>query len=460
MSSASPHRQTATESTDPEDDLAAHARQVLRQNDGGGWTKAAPFLYPHQWSWDSAFIAMGWAQFDLPRAGAELRHLFSAQWRNGMVPHIVFDPAAEPGSYFPDHTWWAADRSPDAPRSAPFTSGLCQPPVHALAVQRMWQVARRSGGPVVDQTRAYLAEMFPKLLAWHRYLAERRDPQGSGLVTIYHPWESADNSPRWDVVMDRIEVGDLPAYRRRDTAHVSDAAQRPTDAHYDCYLWLVELLKEQRYDDAAVHREHPFLIKDVFFSAVLVAANTALMEIADVVGADHATRRTIARWIDTGRRGAATAVNTATGLAYDIDLRTGLPIPTRTFAGLAPLLVGGGNAVQRVDALEAFDSADFTGHADLRWALLPSTSPHDPRFEPRNYWRGPVWPVVNWLFWRALRADGESDRAERLRQAGLTSLREVGFAEYIEPLTGEPLGSPMQSWTAAVALDWLAAEAA
>jgi hypothetical protein len=41
--------------------LAARARQVLRQNDMGDWTRAAPNLYPHQWSWDSAFIAIGLA---------------------------------------------------------------------------------------------------------------------------------------------------------------------------------------------------------------------------------------------------------------------------------------------------------------------------------------------------------------------------------------------------------------
>ena len=32
------------------------------------------------------------------------------------------------------------------------------------------------------------------------------------------------------------------------------------------------------------------------------------------------------------------------------------------------------------------------------------------------------------------------------------------FAEYFEPFTGKPLGSPQQSWTAAVALDWLASD--
>jgi hypothetical protein len=33
-----------------------------------------------------------------------------------------------------------------------------------------------------------------------------------------------------------------------------------------------------------------------------------------------------------------------------------------------------------------------------------------------------------------------------------------GFGEYFDPFTGRSLGSTDQSWTAAVALDWLASE--
>jgi hypothetical protein len=46
------------------------------------------------------------------------------------------------------------------------------------------------------------------------------------------------------------------------------------------------------------------------------------------------------------------------------------------------------------------------------------------------------------------------ERAEKLRQSTLEQLPSGGFAEYFEPFTGEPLGSPDQSWTAAVALDF------
>jgi hypothetical protein len=116
--------------------LAAWARQVLRKNDMGTWTKAAPDLYPHQWSWDSAFISIGLSRLDTRRAAGELISLFDHQWKNGKVPHIVFDPEAPPDSYFPGAEHWAcAAASPDAPHSPPYTSCLCQPPVHAIAAR-------------------------------------------------------------------------------------------------------------------------------------------------------------------------------------------------------------------------------------------------------------------------------------------------------------------------------------
>ena len=78
------------------------AAGVLRRNSIKSWTKPAPSLYPHQWSWDSAFIALGLTHVDNHRATSELETLFASQWTTGKVPHIVFNPEAPPRSYFPD----------------------------------------------------------------------------------------------------------------------------------------------------------------------------------------------------------------------------------------------------------------------------------------------------------------------------------------------------------------------
>src|SRR5919202_1092435 len=259
------------------------ATGVLRRNSIKSWTKPAPSLYPHQWSWDSAFIALGLAHVDNRRATSELETLFESQWATGKVPHIVFNPEAPPRSYFPDAERWSSSAlSEDAPAGS-HTSGLCQPPVHAVAVRRIWVASRGKDERHVARARRFLDANYPHLFAWHRYLATARDPEGSGLVTIYHPWESGtDNSPRWDAALEAVEVGDLPPYLRRDLRHVRDPAQRPTDEDYARYLWLVELIKRAPRDESSIYDTHPFLVKDVLFSAILVAANEALLEVAEV----------------------------------------------------------------------------------------------------------------------------------------------------------------------------------
>ena len=81
------------------------AQKILNSNWTGNYTKSAPRLYPHQWSWDSGFIAIGYAHYNEDRAMKEIRSLFMHQWDNGMVPQIVFNTAAL-GNYFPEPEFW------------------------------------------------------------------------------------------------------------------------------------------------------------------------------------------------------------------------------------------------------------------------------------------------------------------------------------------------------------------
>jgi hypothetical protein len=326
--------------------------------------------------------------------------------------------------------------------------------VHALALQRIWQLAPPARQPEI---RARIQALYPQMVSWHRYLATHRDPESSGLVTTFHPWEGTDNSPRWDRALERIKVAEPGPYTRLDISEVPDPSQRPTNWDYDRYLWLVEQLRKYRYDDAQIYREYPFLIKDVFFTSVLVAANAALLDLADVAEASGEDREQLTRWFDRGRAALASRFDTRTGLCIDYDVRAGQDIRLRTFAGFAPLFARIADAGQLAAQLRLLDSEDFCGHPGLRWRLLPSTSPAEPEFERDNYWRGPVWPVIDWLLWKSLSQLGCSARAGQIRSDSLGQIAADGeFGEYFEPFTGKQLGSAQQSWTAAVTLDWLA----
>ena len=164
----------------------------------------------------------------------------------------------------------------------------------------------------------------------------------------------------------------------------------------------------------------------------------------------------IRAWIERGRRGLEEHWDPALGLCLDYDLRAGKPLPARTIAGFAPLIAGIGRADRLEILLKVFELHAFTGNPDLRRPLPPSTSPDEVGFHPRSYWRGPVWPVMNWLLWWSMESSGQRKSAARLRDNALAQLSDGHFGEYYEPFTGEALGSDEQSWTAAVALDWLA----
>src|ERR1700741_1848603 len=123
--------------------LAARAAYLLRGNDLGAMTTAAPKLYPHMWSWDAAFVAVGLAPLSVERAVVELDTLLSAQWKNGMIPHIVFANGVD--GYFPGPARWACrPLAAEAPGGRD-TPGITQPPVHAIAVQRILDHSRRHG---------------------------------------------------------------------------------------------------------------------------------------------------------------------------------------------------------------------------------------------------------------------------------------------------------------------------
>jgi hypothetical protein len=69
-----------------DEQLVQQAQLVLDLNWNGEYTQPGPRLYPHQWSWDSALIAMGYAHYAQDRATTEITHLFDSQWDNGLLP--------------------------------------------------------------------------------------------------------------------------------------------------------------------------------------------------------------------------------------------------------------------------------------------------------------------------------------------------------------------------------------
>lgn len=430
-------------------DLGRRARDVLAANDLGTMVTAAPNLYPHMWSWDAAFVATGLSTVSVSRAVQELGHLIAAQWKSGMIPHIVFSDV--PG-YFPDvERWGTRGASPEGVQS----SGICQPPVHATLLRRIVERATATGGGDARLAEEFVRRTLGQWIDWHAWLRNSRGGDGSGLLTIYHGWESGmDNSPRFDGPYSRVQPGEMEPFVRTDTLKVTDRSQRPSDEEYGRYLWLVQQMADVRFDDARLPGVMAFQVKDVFMSAIFALANEDLAVLAERAGqAGEAPQ--LRRWAQEFRDGVDATVDEQTGLARDRDVLTGEWIGLPTMAGFAPLISTMDESLLKRQ-LELFEGPDWTGDPRLAYPLPASTSTTYEGLRPRQYWRGPVWPVMNWYLASCLRRRGDEKRYRQLRHASLSQLMEGHFGEYYEPFTGEPLGSMEQSWTAAVALEWLA----
>jgi glycogen debranching enzyme len=408
-------------------DLAA-ARAVLAANDRGGYTVPTARLYPFQWNWDSAFVAMGWACFDAARAWQEIEKLLLGQWADGRIPHIVFHAPAD--TYFPGPDVWGTHHTPP-------TSGIVQPPVLATATRAVF-----AADPDRARAEARLAAILPALARNHRWWHAARDPHGTGLVAILHPWESGmDNSPAWDTALARVPTTTETTIVRRDTGHV-DPAMRPRAEDYQRFIHLVDTYRNAGWDAARMYAAAPFRVGDVATNAILLRAERDLLAMAERF--TPAETGEIAARITRMETGLAAQWSEARGIFLSRDLIAKAPLDAATSAGFLPLWAGIGDARHLAATLARWLT-------EVRYAV-PSTDPAEPGFEPLRYWRGPIWAIVNWMIAEGFAARGEEATAERIRSDTRALIGTAGFAEYFDPRTGAGAGGASFSWTAAIGL--------
>ena len=246
-----------------------------------------------------------------------------------------------------------------------------------------------------------------------------------------------DNSPRFDGPYSRVQPGELAPYERTDLKH-ADASERPSAEEYDRYLWLVQQMAEVGFDDKRVLEVVDFRVRDVFMSGVMSTA-CGSSPTSPTSWAGVTTRPTNA-CCDAVREGVASTIDPEVGLARDYDVRTRRWIATETIAGFTPA----GVSRRRAGPWSAVGilRGERWLRPSLRFALIPSTSPASDAYRPRTYWRGPVWPVMNWFFGWACRARGEPQAYEALCQQSLAQLADPEFGEYYEPSTENHSAAP------------------
>ncbi len=397
------------------------ATNTILGNRKNGFTIPTAKLYPFQWNWDSAFIASGYSYFNLDFAIQEFKTLMKGQWENGMIPHIIFHSENEK-TYFPNFDFWKSDVNSGSPKDLA-TSGISQPPVHGFLLERIY-LQHPNNPKLLD----FIKWIFPKIVNSHRFFYKYRDPNHEGLFFLYHPWESGrDNSPIWDELLENIELdpSQIPAYTRLDTLH-ADPSERPTDDQYDRFVYLLELGKKYKYDGQEIAKESPLKVQDSLMNAVLIRSNQSLIRLGKIIGEDVAE---LEEWNQQSVKLFNQKLwNDKIDCFASYDMVNEKLIGIREIGGWASLCAGIANqeqAEKTTSYLQKLQNNNFL--------LCPSFDPFHAKFDPKRYWRGPIWPHMNTLLFDGLIHYGFNELANKVKEDTIYLIENKGFYEYFEP---------------------------
>lgn len=430
--------------------MVEKAKKILLENyREKGYSIPSKGLYPFQWKWDSGFIAIGLAYFDMEKAKKELKTLLDAQWDNGFIPHIVFHEESD--TYFPGKDFHQSNLHSLSNKNYPST-GMTQPPVIGFCIEKLYTIATNESKPNI---LSFIEENIDKVFANHVYFYNNRDINNEGLVYIYHNWESGtDNSPLWDDIWETMNPPEYE-FERRDTKLV-DASQRPSKREYDHYLHIINIAKSFNYDDKKIAENSPFLVQDPLFNAMLIKSNEALINLYTLIGNNEDKIAQLETWQTKSKASFNTKLyDEELGAYIHYDLRNNKPIRFVSSSSFSPLFAGIPSK-ERAEKLVNTMMQKFGGEGMY---LCASFDPTNERFNPKKYWRGPVWINLNWMLYYGLKDYGYQEIANRVKNDSIEIIDKVGFYEYFNPIKSVYLeedkgyGGANFSWSAALFLD-------
>ena len=196
----------------------------------------------------------------------------------------------------------------------------------------------------------------------------------------------------------------------------------------------------------------PFLAQDILFNAILFRADEDLRALA--LSIDQPTDE-IDAWLRRVQRNFNPRFwDENAGLYYDFDMRSEKPIPVNTASAFLPLFAGlpSKQQAQRLIEEHLLNPAEYAPDGEVRY-WITTTAQTEPTWEPRRYWRGPVWIIMNWFIIEGLRRYGYDQLADVIRQDSLRLIEASGFREYYDAHDGSGCGSDDFSWSAALAVE-------
>lgn len=332
------------------------------------------------WAWDSWKHAAALAWFAPELARDQMRAMFDYQAADGMVPDCVF-----------------LDKAGNNGRDT-------KPP---LAEWAALEIYRATGD------KAFLAEMYDKLVRYHRWWFTARDHDHDGLAE-YGSTDGSKVAAKWESGMDNgVRFDAISMLKNGEGAWSMDQES----ADLNAYLYKEKLDLAQVAAILGKTRDHAQWLQEA-----------ATMKIAIQTQMFDKTR----------------------GYFFDRKLGSGDPVRVYGSEGWAPLWAGVASSDQAKSVIRIM--LDPSKFATLM--PFPTLAADDPHFSPiKGYWRGPVWLDQAYFGVEALRRYGHDQQADEmalrlvLNAKGLT--QQAPMYENYDPLTGQGYQSRNFSWSAA-----------
>lgn len=394
---------------------------------GFHYTKPSPGTYPFQFFWDTCFhVFIFCALGEHKMAKEHLTSLFAMQEEDGFVGHMIYWDRLKPG------------RLTDIFQSKPglkylfksHMSALIQPPLIAQAVARVYEV---SGD------KAFLQLMLPKLKKYYQWLANNRDFDGDGLLTIISPFESGmDWKPTFDVVVGFPE-------KKADWR----LFLKVVGVDFRNYL--------NNYNLKKIYEKDYFLVKEVGFNTIYAQNLEALADLCRELNEEEEALgfSKLAKKVSQGI--LKIMYDEKDAAFYDVYGKKNTKIRILTPTIFYPVVLKNlpKNIKEWVLQKHFFNTEEF----DTPYPI-PSVAINHPSFNPTAslyIWRGPTWIVNNWFMHQFLMENGYSKESKKLTVSIRKLIAKSGFREYYNPFTGEGYGAEDFTW-AGLVLDMMQME--
>ncbi|WP_234084916.1 alpha-glucosidase [Enterobacter quasiroggenkampii] len=427
------------------------------------------------WPWDTWKQAFAMSHFNPDIAKENIRAVFSWQ----IKPDDPVRP--QDAGFVPDLIAWnlSPERGGDGGN---WNERNTKPSLAAWSVMEVYNTT---------QDKAWLAEMYPKLVAYHDWWLRNRDHNGNGVPEYGATRDKAHNTASGEMLF-TVKKGD----KEESLSGLNNYARVIDKGHYDSLEIPAQVAAswESGRDDAAVfgfidkaqldkyvenggkrsdwtvkfaeNRDiegkllgYSLLQESVDQASYMYSDNHYLAQMASLLGKEQEASR-YRQLADK----LATYINTCmfdakSGFYYDIRIEdkplangcAGKPIVERGKGpeGWSPLFNGAATQAHADAVVKVMlDPKEFNTYVPLGTAALTN-----PAFGPDIYWRGRVWVDQFWFGLKGMERYGYREQAQTLAEnffkhaKGLTS--DGPIQENYNPLTGAQQGAPNFSWSAA-----------